>query len=90
MAEEINININNGEADDENESMEPEFDLDLNELKAPILEAGQTGKIILPVKVIRFGKEKVRVKKDGPAEMQGDFRSLTASELKKSLPNAER
>lgn len=76
----------------QNKSAEPifQFDLDLNELQVPALEAGQTGEVIIPVKVVRFGKEKVTVLKDGKARMNKEFRDLTASEMRDTLDVAER
>lgn len=85
----INIKITKDE-NDGNKSEELEFDIDLRETQAPILEEGQIGEVIIPVRVLKFGKEKARVKQEGRMRIDGDFRQKTASELKKSLPNAER
>jgi len=79
-------------AENQNMSSEPifQFDLDLNELQVPALEAGQTGEVIIPVKVVRFGKEKVTVLKNGKARMNKEFRDLTSSEMRETLDVAER
>lgn len=84
--------INEKEDKDQNLSSEPvfQFDLDLNELQVPALETGQTGEIIIPVKVVRFGKENVTLMKNGKARMSKEFRDLTSSEMRETLDVAER
>jgi hypothetical protein len=87
---EINIRIQstNEEVKDSNRSLE--FELDNAETQAPILETGQIGEVIIPVKVIKFSNEKTRYVKNGKARIQGDFKSLTASQMRESLDVAER
>ena len=96
--QDININISKTEPTDATKSDKNEksedgklrFEVDLHEAKAPILEAGQTGEIIIPVKIITQGKKKSLVEQNGPMRTHGDFSEQTASQLKESLPKADR
>lgn len=84
---EVHIKINEPQKD---LTAEIHLDLSLDEMKSPLLEVGQTGKIILPVKVVSRDTDKVRFVKNGPAEMQGSFRQQKAAEMRENLAVAER
>ena len=98
MAEEKKENLNTIEekknTTGKNIPVEPdivldEFELFLNELLDQF-KVGETGRVIIPVEVIRVENEKIRFKKSGSAEVEGSFNSPTVAQLKKSLPIAER
>lgn len=65
-----------------------EFTLPLNELLNQF-RVGETGSVAIPVKVTQVDKETISFMKDGEAKTIGNFRSPTASEMRKHLDVAE-
>jgi len=65
-----------------------EFELPLNELLDQF-KAGDSGKVIIPVDVLRVDNEKVRFKKKGSAETYGSFKDRPLEEVREDIGVAE-
>ena len=89
MAEEIKKEDKNMPEIKQDDMVLNEFDLMLNELLDQF-RVGEKGKVIIPVEVIRVGKDRVRFRKSGEAEVQGKFDQLTVAEMRDNLDVAER
>jgi len=65
-----------------------EFELMQNELLDQF-KTGDTGKVLIPVDVIRVENEKVRFKKKGSAETYGSFKEKPLDEVREEIGVAE-
>ncbi len=61
-----------------------EFTLQLNELLDQF-RVGETGKIVIPVEITQVDKESVSFRKNGEAEVLGNMRSKTLSEMREDI-----
>jgi hypothetical protein len=65
-----------------------EFELPLNELLDQF-KTGDSGKVLVPVDVLRVDNEKVRFKKKGSAETYGSFKERPLEEVREDIGVAE-
>ncbi len=61
-----------------------EFELLQNELLDQF-KAGDKGKVLVPVEVLRVGNEKVRFKKSGSAETYGSFKDRPLADVREDI-----